>query len=68
MYHSSVIEDLAWRPSHLMPTSDSRDLMLASTETQMRFQVWQMKNDFIGEDQLKMVEDLAPLIDEAEIE
>ena len=50
MYHSSVIEDIQWRPNQLVKGNATQDLMLASLETSMMFQVWQMKDEFASED------------------
>lgn len=66
--HKSAIEDIAWRPSNILKGDSAKDLLLGSLETQNQFHVYQMKEEFTYTDNLKEVEDLYDLIDDAELE
>ena len=63
MYHSSVIEDIQWIPKS---KGDKFNMVLASLETNMQFQIWQMNQEFKTQeiDYLH----LADFVDENELE
>ncbi len=65
MYHSSIIEDIQWIPKASC-TAKNFDMCLASLETNMQFQVWQMSQDFT-EQEIDILH-LAEYIDENELE
>ena len=63
MYHGSVIEDIQWVPN---PKGEQFSMMLASLETNMQFQIWQMNQEFRSQE-IDCLH-LADFVDENELE
>lgn len=63
MYHGSVIEDIQWVPN---PNGQQFSMMLASLETNMQFQIWQMNSEFRSQE-IDCLH-LADFVDENELE